>query len=66
MLSLLLLIPLLGAVGLGLWPGNPDAIKIRRAAIALLVVQLLASLRVGADTLEIEVYDHWLAPAEAT
>ncbi|MEB3104952.1 MAG: NADH-quinone oxidoreductase subunit M [Cyanobacteriota bacterium] len=46
MLTLLLLIPLLGAVGLGLWPGNPDAAMVRRAAIALLVVQLLASLRV--------------------
>ena len=46
MLSLLLLIPLLGAVGLGLWPGDADAAAIRRAAIALLVVQLVASLRV--------------------
>ena len=46
MLSLLLLIPLLGAVGLGLWPGDADAAAIRRGAIALLVVQLVASLRV--------------------
>ena len=46
MLTLLLLIPLLGAVGLGLWPGLADAAAIRRAAIALLVVQLLASVRV--------------------
>ena len=46
MLSLLLLIPLLGAVGLGLWPGSPDTPAVRRVAIALLVVQVLASLRV--------------------
>ena len=46
MLSLLLLIPLLGAVALGLWPGHPDAAMVRRVAIALLVLQLLASLRV--------------------
>ncbi|MFM7635749.1 MAG: NADH-quinone oxidoreductase subunit M [Cyanobacteriota bacterium] len=46
MLSLLLLVPLLGALAVGLWPGNADAVRIRRAAIALLVVQLLASLRV--------------------
>lgn len=46
MLSLLLLIPLLGALGLALWPGQPAAAAIRRAAMALLVLQLLASLRV--------------------
>jgi NAD(P)H-quinone oxidoreductase subunit 4 len=46
MLSPLLLIPLLGAVVLGLWPGHPDEVVVRRAAIALLLLQLLASLRV--------------------
>ena len=46
MLSLLLLIPMLGAVALGLWPGRPDGAVVRRAAITLLVLQLLASLRV--------------------
>ena len=67
MLSLLLLIPLLGALGLGLWPGDPEPAKIRSAAIALLVMQLLASLRVllafdpGAAGMQLQEGVGWLS-----
>ena len=44
MLTLLLLIPFLGALAVGLWPGAPPPATIRRATIALLVLQLLACL----------------------
>jgi NAD(P)H-quinone oxidoreductase subunit 4 len=46
MLSALLLIPLLGAILLLLWPGEPAPERIRRTALALLVLQLAWSLRV--------------------
>jgi NAD(P)H-quinone oxidoreductase subunit 4 len=45
MLSALLLIPFLGALGLMLWPGEPPPEKVRRAALALLSLQLLWTLR---------------------
>jgi NAD(P)H-quinone oxidoreductase subunit 4 len=46
MLTLLLLIPFLGALGLGIWPRTLCAVVARRAAIVLLIIQLLLSLRV--------------------
>jgi NAD(P)H-quinone oxidoreductase subunit 4 len=46
MLSALLLIPFLGALGLLFWPGELAPEKVRRGALALLVVQLLWSVRV--------------------
>ena len=46
MLSLLLLIPLLGAFLLLFWPGQPVPGRMRNVAIAVLVAQLLWSLRV--------------------
>ena len=46
MLSGLLLIPLLGALGLALWPGEPAAERVRHTAIALLALQLVWSIRV--------------------
>ncbi|KEF41369.1 MAG: NAD(P)H-quinone oxidoreductase subunit D4 [Cyanobium sp. CACIAM 14] len=46
MLSALLLIPFAGALGLLCWPGELATERIRRAALALLVLQLLWSLRV--------------------
>ncbi len=46
MLSALLLIPFAGALGLLCWPGELDTERIRRAALALLGLQLLWSLRV--------------------
>ncbi|MEB3321485.1 MAG: NADH-quinone oxidoreductase subunit M [Synechococcaceae cyanobacterium] len=46
MLSGLLLIPFLGALGLMLWPGSPRPETLRRAALALLALQLAWSLRV--------------------
>ena len=45
MLTLLLLIPLLGALGLSLWPAAISATTAKRTAIVLLAIQLLASLR---------------------
>ncbi|MEA5423333.1 NADH-quinone oxidoreductase subunit M [Synechococcus sp. CCY9202] len=45
MLSALLAIPFLGALGLMLWPGELSLEKVRRAALALLVLQLAWSLR---------------------
>ena len=46
MLSALLLIPFLGAIGLLLWPGQPAPEQVRRTALALLLLQLLWSVRV--------------------
>ena len=46
MLTLLLLIPFLGALWLGLWPGKLSAVFARRSAIVLLTIQLLMSFRV--------------------
>jgi NAD(P)H-quinone oxidoreductase subunit 4 len=46
MLSALLLIPFLGALGLLLWRGSPPPEAVRRTALALLTLQLLWSLRV--------------------
>jgi NAD(P)H-quinone oxidoreductase subunit 4 len=46
MLSGLLLIPFLGAIVLLFWPGELSPEKVRRAALALLVLQLLWSLLV--------------------
>jgi len=46
MLSLLLLIPFLGAFGLLLWPSNPPPGRMRAIAITTLAVQLLWTLRV--------------------
>jgi NAD(P)H-quinone oxidoreductase subunit 4 len=46
MLSLLLLIPFLGAVALLLWPSNPPPGRMRAIAITTLALQLLWSLRV--------------------
>jgi NAD(P)H-quinone oxidoreductase subunit 4 len=46
MLSALLLIPFLGALGLVLWPGSPRPEALRRAALALLALQLAWSVRV--------------------
>ena len=46
MLSALLLIPFAGALGLLCWPGELSTERIRRTALALLVLQLLWSLRV--------------------
>ena len=45
-LTLLLLIPFLGALGLSLWPGKLCAVVARRTAIVLLSIQLVLSLRV--------------------
>ncbi len=42
-LSLLLLIPFAGALGLTLWPGDPPSNRLRSATIALLALQCLAS-----------------------
>ena len=44
LLSLLLLIPFLGALALILWPGSPSSARLRDVSIVLLVVQCLASL----------------------
>ena len=49
MLSALLLIPFLGALGLLLWPGQPTPDQARRTALILLVVQLIWTLRVLLD-----------------
>jgi NAD(P)H-quinone oxidoreductase subunit 4 len=46
MLSGLLLIPFLGALALLLWPGELAPEQVRRAALSLLVLQLVWSLRV--------------------
>ncbi len=46
MLSLLLLIPFLGAFALLLWPSNPAPGRMRSIAITTLAIQLLWSLRV--------------------
>ena len=46
MLTLLLLIPFLGAFGLCFWPQILCAVAARRIAIVLLVIQLLVSIRV--------------------
>ena len=46
MLTLLLLIPFLGAFALLLWPSNPPAGPMRAVAITTLALQLLWSLRV--------------------
>ena len=43
LLSLLLLIPLLGALGLVLWPGSPSSDRFRDATIVVLAVQTVAS-----------------------
>ena len=43
LLSLLLLIPLLGALALILWPGSPTSARLRELTIVLLAVQCLAS-----------------------
>tara|TARA_B100002051_G_scaffold35991_1_gene29597 strand:- start:1630 stop:3120 length:1491 start_codon:yes stop_codon:yes gene_type:complete len=43
LLSLLLLIPLLGALVLILWPGAPTSARLREVTIVLLVVQCVAS-----------------------
>ena len=45
-LTLLLLIPFLGALGLSLWPRTLCEVVARRTAIVLLIIQLLLSLRV--------------------
>ncbi len=45
MLSALLLIPLLGALALLLWPGNPGPEAVRRAALGVLALQLAWGLR---------------------
>jgi NAD(P)H-quinone oxidoreductase subunit 4 len=47
-LSLLLLIPFLGALALLLWPGGPSPSRLRIITIAILVVQLGASLAAAA------------------
>jgi NAD(P)H-quinone oxidoreductase subunit 4 len=44
MLSPLLLIPFLGALGLSLWPGNPGPDQVRRGALVVLGLQLAWSL----------------------
>ena len=41
LLSLLLLIPFLGALALILWPGSPSSARLRDVSIVLLVVQCL-------------------------
>ena len=46
MLSGLLLIPLLGALALAVWPGETPPERLRRTAIALLALQVLWSVRV--------------------
>ena len=46
MLTLLLLIPFLGAISLSLWPRTLSSIIAKRIAIGLLIIQLLASFRV--------------------
>ncbi|QEY31331.1 NADH-quinone oxidoreductase subunit M [Synechococcus sp. RSCCF101] len=46
MLSALLLIPLLGALALVLWPGERSPERLQRTAAALLMLQLLWSVRV--------------------
>ena len=43
LLSLLLLIPLLGSLGLVLWPGSPSSDRLRDATIVVLAVQTVAS-----------------------
>ena len=43
LLSLLLLIPFLGALALILWPGSPSSARLRDVSIVLLVIQCLAS-----------------------
>ena len=43
LLSLLLLIPLLGALGLVLWPGSPSSERLREITIVVLAVQTVAS-----------------------
>ena len=43
LLSLLLLIPLLGALGLVLWPGSPSSDRLRDVTIVVLAVQTVAS-----------------------
>ena len=43
LLSLLLLIPLLGALVLILWPGAPTSARLREVTIVLLAVQCVAS-----------------------
>lgn len=43
LLSLLLLIPLLGALGLVLWPGAPSSERLRVISIVVLAVQTVAS-----------------------
>ncbi len=43
LLSLLLLIPLLGALGLLLWPGAPSSERLREISIVVLAVQTVAS-----------------------
>ena len=66
MLSSLLLIPFLGALGLFLWPGDPSTEKVRRAALALLVLQLLWSLRLllsfdaGNPELQLQEFVPWV------
>ena len=47
LLSLLLLIPFLGTLALLLWPGNPNPSRLRLITIAILVLQLGASLVVA-------------------
>ncbi|GCE64275.1 NAD(P)H-quinone oxidoreductase subunit D4 [cyanobiont of Ornithocercus magnificus] len=44
MLTLLLLIPFLGALALILWPGTLSSLHLRLAAVSLLVLQTLSSL----------------------
>ena len=46
MLSLLLLIPLVGALSLALWPGNPSPGRMRTVALVVLGLQLIWSLLV--------------------
>ena len=43
LLSLLLLIPFLGALGLILWPGSPSSSRLRDVTIVLLAIQCVAS-----------------------
>ena len=43
LLSLLLLIPLLGSLGLVIWPGSPSSDRLRQATIVVLAVQTVAS-----------------------
>ena len=46
MLILLLLIPLVGALSLALWPGNPSPGRMRTVALVVLGLQLIWSLLV--------------------